>query len=208
MLPHEIERQSFEIIDGEAGEHGFSDEQWTVVRRMIHTSADFDYIQTVRFSKDVVRRGVEALKNGKNIVVDTNMVKAGIRGREIEKLGGKVSCFMTSSEVAKLADKMGSTRARAAVDAAVEAMDGGIYVVGNAPTALLRLLELMEKGTARPALVVGLPVGFVKAAESKELLCTSRHPFISNVGRKGGSNVAASVINAFIVLATGKEAYE
>lgn len=208
MQPHEIERLSFSIIDREAGEHGFSDEQWVVVRRMIHTSADFDYLQSVRFTPDAVSRGVEALRNGRNVIVDTNMVKAGVRGTRIEGLGGRVECYMTDPAVVEYAEKNKTTRAEAAVDMAVEAMEGGIYAVGNAPTGLLRLLELMEQGVARPALVVGVPVGFVNAAESKEKLCNSSFRYVSNVGRKGGSNVAASVVNALIVLATGREAYD
>ena len=208
MQPYEIERLSFSIIDREAGDHCFTDEQWVVVRRMIHTSADFDYLQTARLTDDAVSLGVEALKNGKNVIVDTNMVKAGVRGGRIEELGGRVECFMTHPGVVEYAEKKKTTRAEAAVDIAVEAMEGGIYAVGNAPTGLLRLLDLMEQGVARPALVIGLPVGFVNAAESKEKLCNSSFQFVSNVGRKGGSNVAASVVNALIVLATGREAYE
>ncbi|WP_163335645.1 precorrin-8X methylmutase [Desulfopila sp. IMCC35008] len=208
MQPHEIERLSFEIIDAEAGDHDFPADQWPVVRRMIHTSADFDYIHSVRFSENAHTIGVEALKAGKNVVVDTNMVKSGIRRKLVEGFGGRVECLMTEPRVAEIAEERGTTRAKAAVDAALDVMDGGIYVVGNAPTALLRLLELMDQGKARPALVVGLPVGFVKAAESKELLCSSPYSYISNVGRKGGSNIAASVVNALIVLATGREAYE
>jgi precorrin-8X/cobalt-precorrin-8 methylmutase len=208
MQPHEIERLSFEIIDKEAGNHGFPSDQWTVVRRMIHTSADFEFIDSVRFSQDAEKRGVDALKAGKNVIVDTNMVKSGIRGKLVEGFGGRVECLMTDPRVAEIAEKQKITRAKAAVDAAVELMDGGIYVVGNAPTALLRLLELMDKGKARPALIIGVPVGFVNAAESKEKLCSSPYPFISNVGRKGGSNIAASVVNALLVLATGREAYE
>ena len=208
MLPHEIERLSFSIIDREAGNHGYPDEQWTVVRRMIHTSADFDYQKTVRMTSGAINSGLEALKRGKKVVVDTNMVKAGIRAKEIEAFGGSVECFMTDPRVVEYAAQNGTTRAEAAVDIAVDAMRDGIYVVGNAPTGLLRLLELMERGAVRPALVVGLPVGFVNAAESKEKLCNSSFQFVSNIGRKGGSNVAASVVNALIVLATGREAYE
>lgn len=208
MQPHEIERLSFEIIDAEAGNHGFPADQWAVVRRMIHTSADFDYIESVRFSREAHTTGVQALKAGKNVVVDTNMVKSGIRRKLVEGFGGRVECLMTDPRVAEIAEKNGITRAKAAVDAALESMDGGIYVVGNAPTALLRLLELMDQGKARPALIVGLPVGFVNAAESKEQLISSPHSYISNVGRKGGSNIAASVVNALLVLATGREAYE
>ena len=167
MKPHEIERLSFEIIDREAGNHGFTADQWTVVRRMIHTSADFDYIDTTRFTPNALEKGIEALKSGRKVVVDTNMVKVGIRKQAIEAFGGSVECFMTDSTVAENASKHGKTRARAAVDRAVEIMEDGIYVVGNAPTALMRLLKLIGEGTANPALIVGLPVGFVNAVESK-----------------------------------------
>lgn len=208
MKPYEIEQQSFDIIDSEAGVHGFSEQAWTVVRRMIHTSADFEYIDTVSISPTAIEQGVQAIRSGKNVITDTNMVKAGVRCREIEKYGGSVQCFITDPSLAALAASRGTTRAKAAVDAAVKAMEGGIYVIGNAPTALLRLLELMESGQANPALVIGLPVGFVNAAESKALLCNSKFNHISNQGRKGGSNLAASVVNALIVLATGRQAYE
>lgn len=208
MQPHEIETKSFAIIDREAGAHGFSEEQWAVVRRMIHTSADFEYLATTRFAPDAVARGVAALKNGKAVVTDTNMVKTGIRSREVERFGGRVVCLMTDPKVAEIAGREGTTRARAAVDAALELIDGCIYVVGNAPTALMRLLEMLDGGAPQPALIVGLPVGFVNAAESKAMLCASPYTYIANVGRKGGSNVAASVVNALIVLATGRQAYE
>lgn len=208
MKPHEIEKLSFEIIDREAGEHGFSDQAWSVVRRMVHTSADFEYITSVRISPFALEAGVSAIQNGKNVITDTNMVKSGIRGQEIEKFGGSVQCLITDPTLAAMAKAKGITRAKAAVDAAAEVMEGGIYVIGNAPTALLRLLELMDSGQVNPALIIGLPVGFVNAAESKDRLCTSTFNHISNVGRKGGSNLAASVVNALIVLATGRQAYE
>lgn len=208
MKPHEIEEQSFDIIDSEAGEHGFTDEAWSVVRRMIHTSADFEYISSVRISPLALEAGVRAIRDGKSVITDTNMVKSGIRRKEIEKFGGSVQCLITEPSLVTLAKTKGITRAKAAVDAAAEAMEGGIYVIGNAPTALLRLLELMKAGQANPALIIGLPVGFVNAAESKEQLCNSAFNHISNVGRKGGSNLAASVVNALIVLATGRQAYE
>lgn len=208
MKPQEIEQQSFEIIDREAGEHDFSEEAWSVVRRMIHTSADFEYIDSVRISPFALEAGVAAIRSGKHVITDTNMVKSGIRRQEIEKFGGSVQCLITDPSLADLAEARGITRAKAAVDAATEIMEGGIYVIGNAPTALLRLLELMEAGQANPALVIGLPVGFVNAAESKAQLCQTDFAHISNQGRKGGSNLAASVVNALIVLATGRQAYE
>ena len=201
MKPEEIEVQSFKIIDAEAGRHDFSSEQWPIVRRMIHTSADFEYLQTVRFHPEAIAAGIAAIKNGKTIITDTNMARIGIRSYDLERFGAEVTCFMADPEIAQIAKAKQTTRAVAAVDAALEEMNGGIYVVGNAPTALLHLIECMQANLARPALVVGLPVGFVNAAESKDALMATNYPYISNVGRKGGSNVAASVVNALIKLA-------
>lgn len=201
MKPHEIEQLSFQIIDSEAGDHGFSTDQWPVVRRVIHTSADFEWQQMIRFHPQAISSGVSAIRTGCPIVTDTNMARAGIRQRDLARFGGTVNCYMTDERVAETAARKGITRAKAAVDVAAPALSGGIYVVGNAPTALLRLIELMEKGTVRPALVVGLPVGFVNAAESKALLLECDVPHITNVGRKGGSNVAAAVVNALIIKA-------
>ena len=202
MKPHEIETLSFNIIDQETGPHGFSDEQWTIVRRMIHTSADFEYKETVRFHPDAVAAGMSAIRNGKSIITDTNMARVGIRRSDLEPFGTDVRCYMNDSAVAENAKTAGTTRAHAAVDAAVSDMEGGIYVIGNAPTALLHLIERVKEKNARPALIIGLPVGFVNAAESKaELLELDQPPYITNVGRKGGSNVAAAVINALVILA-------
>lgn len=202
MKPVEIEAFSFKIIDREAGAHGFSSVQWAVVRRMIHTSADFEYKESVRIHPDAVTAGMTAIRNGKSIITDTNMARVGIRQRDLSPFGATVKCYMNDSAVAENAKTAGTTRAHAAVDAAVSDMAGGIYVVGNAPTALLHLIERVEEKKAQPALIIGLPVGFVNAAESKaELLKLDHPPYITNVGRKGGSNVAAAVVNALVILA-------
>lgn len=201
MKPLEIEALSFSIIDAEAGEHGFSSVEWPIVRRMIHTSADFDYIRTVSFHPASVEAGLRAIRSGKPIITDTRMAEMGIRKADLAPFGGLVTCHMADPRVSLKAAAEGTTRARAAVDLAAEEMAGGIYVIGNAPTALLRLLELINTGAASPALVIGLPVGFVNAAESKEALMKTDIPHISNRGRKGGSNVAASVVNALILMA-------
>ncbi|MEE4113731.1 MAG: precorrin-8X methylmutase, partial [Desulfobacteraceae bacterium] len=145
--------------------------------------------------------GVSAIRQGCPIVTDTNMARAGIRQRDLARFGGTVNCYMTDERVAETAARKGITRAKAAVDVAAPLLSGGIYVVGNAPTALLRLIERIDQGTVHPALVVGLPVGFVNAAESKALLLECDVPYITNVGRKGGSNVAAAVVNALIIKA-------
>ncbi|MCK4986683.1 MAG: precorrin-8X methylmutase [Desulfobacterales bacterium] len=205
MKPDEIEALSFKIIDREAGPHGFSDEQWPVVRRMIHTSADFEYRDSVRFHPDAVAAGIAAIRAGKSIITDTNMARVGIRQRDLKPFGATLTCYMNASVVHENAKSTGTTRAHAAVDAAISDMADGIYVIGNAPTALLHLIERIKEKKAQPALVIGLPVGFVNAAESKaELLKQDNPPYITNVGRKGGSNVAAAVVNALAIRATQK----
>lgn len=201
MKPDQIETLSFKIIDEEAGPHRFPDDQWTIVRRMIHTSADFEYMHTVRIHPDAVAAGLKAICSGKPIITDTNMARVGIRTRDLEPYGVAVQCYMDDPQVHKIASENGITRAQAAVDYAASKMRGGIYVVGNAPTALLRLVELVQAKSADPALIVGLPVGFVNATESKASLMKIDCPCITNIGRKGGSNIAAAVINALVVLA-------
>jgi len=201
MKPQEIEDLSFEIIDQEAGEHTFSEEQWPIVRRMIHTSADFEYMNTIRFYPDVVQKGIKAIQNGCQIFTDTNMARVGIRKKEIHEFGGKVSCLIADKDVVDKAKDTGTTRALAAVDMACDRMKDGIYVVGNAPTALLRLIELIKEKKASPALVIGFPVGFVNAAESKDVLMALDFPYITNKGRKGGSNIAAAIVNALAIMA-------
>ena len=200
MKPQEIEDKSFEIIETEAGEHSFSNEEWNIVRRMIHTSADFEYMKSVRIHKDAIKNGITAIRSGCNIITDTNMAKAGIRKNNIINNGGDVICMIADDEVKEESKKTGQTRALIAVEKAAELMKGGIYVVGNAPTALIRLTELIETGQIAPVLVIGLPVGFVNTSESKEMLLNSDFPYITNVGRKGGSNIAASVVNALIIM--------
>ena len=201
MKPEEIEHASFEIIDREAGPHNFSDQQWCVVRRMIHTTADFEFKEMVRFHPDAMAAGIGAIRQGRAVITDTNMARVGIRSKDLARFGVTVKCYMNDPLIHAAAKNNGTTRARAAVDRAVADMADGIYVVGNAPTALLRLLELIHEKKAHPALIVGLPVGFVNAAESKADLMETGYPYISNVGRKGGSNVAASVVNALAILA-------
>jgi precorrin-8X/cobalt-precorrin-8 methylmutase len=202
MTPSEIEVQSFTIIDHEAGPHAFSPDEWQIVRRMIHTSADFDYMKTVRFHPNAISKGIQAIKEGKTIITDTTMAKSGINAAGLAVHGCRIICLIQDAGVCRSAQDAGNTRAAAAVDAVLADMAGGIYVVGNAPTALLRLIALIKEGLARPALVIGLPVGFVNAAESKADLMAMDYPSIANIGRKGGSTVAASVMNALVKLAT------
>ncbi len=204
MKPDEIEASSFKIIDEEAGGHEFSPQKWNIVRRMIHTSADFDYMKTVRFHPEAIHAGLNAIRQGKPIITDTHMAKAGIRKKELEAFGVSLDCLITDENVSRVAKETGSTRAQVAVDVSFPLMKGGIYVIGNAPTALLRLLELMEAEKTRPALIIGFPVGFVNAAESKAALIETDVPHISNTGRKGGSNIAASAVNALLKMAIQK----
>lgn len=204
MTPQEIESLSFKIIDKEAKDHGFDKDHWPIVRRIIHTSADFDYLKNVRFSEDAVKKGIQAIQAGCRIFTDTNMARVGIRKIQIQSFGGEIDCLIADKAVAKKAKEDGTTRALAAVDWVKDHIQNGIYVVGNAPTALLRLIELIEKKHARPALVVGFPVGFVNAAESKDALMKADVPYITGKGRKGGSNVAASVVNALAIMAYEK----
>ena len=208
MKPHEIEAKSFAIIDAEAGPHNFAPDEWKIVRRMIHTTADFEYMQMVRISNNAVAAGIKAIRNGCTVITDTNMAKTGIRKDLLAGFGSRCECLMADPRVAEQAKERGVTRARVAVEKAAHMMENGIYVVGNAPTALLHLLDMINNKAANPALVVGLPVGFVNAAESKAALVETKIPYISNVGRKGGSNVAASVINALALIACDKVASE
>ena len=199
--PSEIESLSFRIIEAEAGEHGLEAEEWAVVRRLLHTTADFDFLRNTRFHPQAVAAGITAIKNGAAIVTDTRMVQAGITKRHLAPFGTEVQCFIDDPEVIDVARRKGITRAAAAVLMAEELLEGGIAVIGNAPTALIELVRLHEHKELQPALVVGMPVGFVNAAEAKELLVASGLVHISVAGRKGGSAVAAAALNALADLA-------
>ncbi|MFA7404867.1 MAG: precorrin-8X methylmutase [Pelobacteraceae bacterium] len=203
MKPEEIEEESFRIIDVEAGDHGWPRSEWQVVRRAIHTSADFEYAQSMVLSEEVIEKAVAALQSGVGIVTDTNMALSGISKPRLTTLGCSVSCHVADPDVAEQAHSEGVTRSIAAMRKAVANPDNRIFVIGNAPTALFELLRLIETGAVEPALIIGLPVGFVGAEESKNALASGTHdiPFITNIGRKGGSNVAAAVVNALAILA-------
>jgi precorrin-8X/cobalt-precorrin-8 methylmutase len=200
-LPRDIEAESFRRIEALVGAHNLPPAVWLVVRRMIHTAADLDYLQTVRVHPEAVAAGVEALRRGKPLLTDTRMLLAGIGSGRLDRLGVKPFCLTGDPEVGQEAVRQGTTRAAAALEAALPRLAGGIVAIGNAPTALLRLLELLEVGVPPPALVVGLPVGFVNAAEAKELLSRQNFPFITALGPKGGSAVAAAVVNALAIMA-------
>ncbi len=203
VLPGDIEQTSMAIIQAELDRMGvvLPKEQAAVIQRVIHTTADFDYAENLRFSPGAVEKGAAALKQGVPIVTDTNMAKAGVSRPALEKLGGNVCCFMADPAIAERARNEGTTRAVAAVKQAVLDYPGAIFAVGNAPTALLELASQIEAGL-RPALVIGVPVGFVNVVESKERIwrtCTDCDvPVIAAMGRKGGSTVAAAICNALL----------
>lgn len=205
-LPADIERTSMSIIEAELKERGIALQPATaaVVKRVIHTTADFEYAETLCFTPDAVALGVQALRRGVPIVTDTNMARAGISKPSLQKLGTQVYCFMAEEAVAQQARKNGTTRAVAAMRHAAETLPGALLAVGNAPTALLEIADLIEGGL-RPALVVGVPVGFVNVVESKYRLmqiCEAAGvPAIAAMGRKGGSNVAAAICNALLYTA-------
>lgn len=201
LKPEDIETRSMAIIDAQAGEHGWPPQRWAVVRRMIHTTADFDWARITLMQDRALRGGIAALTRGRAIFTDTQMARMGMSLRRLEPLGVEVRCLINHGPVVVRAAETGTTRAVAAMDLAVEEDPTAIFVIGNAPTALLRLLEHTQAGRARPVLVVGLPVGFVNAAESKAALAQSDLPFITAQGPKGGSAVAASVINALAIMA-------
>jgi len=198
MDPAAIERLSFAVIDAETPEpRPFVGHQWEVARRLVHTSADFELLGLLRFHPRAIEAGLAALSSKATIVTDTRMAQMGIPLRRLDALGATSVCLMNDPAVTAMAAKQGVTRARVAVDMAA-AIDGPvIFAIGNAPTALLRLLELMDAGQVTPALIVGMPVGFVNAAESKQaLMAQSRVPYVAIEGRKGGSALAAATVNA------------
>jgi precorrin-8X/cobalt-precorrin-8 methylmutase len=200
-LPQEIEAESFRRIDAQVGAHDFSAAVWPVVRRMIHTTGDLGYLQTVRVHPQAVAAGVEALRRGRPVGTDTRMLLAGISTGRLQRLGVEPFCILEAPEVGEAAARKGTTRTAAGLELALPRLAGAIVAIGNAPTALLRLLELLAAGAPPPALVVGLPVGFVNAAESKEALSRQNCSYITALGPKGGSAVAAAVINALAVMA-------
>ena len=198
VRPMDIEKRSFEIISELLGDTPLAPENELVIKRVIHTSADFDYVKNLVFSENAVKIALEALKSGCDIVTDTQMAKAGINKRALETLGGQVHCFMSDEEVAKEAKLRGVTRATVSMERAAALPKPCIFAIGNAPTALIALKELMDAGKLHPALIIGVPVGFVNVVESKELILASQVPHIVARGRKGGSNVAAAICNALL----------
>ena len=206
VSPAEIEKRSFELITEELtdlAEHGkipplasFPEDELTVIKRCIHTTADFDYVHTMRFSEGAVDKLKELIRSGASIVTDTNMALAGVNRRQLSKYGCSAYCFMADESVAEEAAERGITRAAVSMERAMTLPGNVIFVVGNAPTALITLREFYDSGKYEPAFVVGVPVGFVNVVASKEMILDSGMCHIVNAGRKGGSTVAAAIVNA------------
>ncbi len=200
VLPGEIEKKSFEIISEILNEKGITlpKDQELVTKRAIHTSADFDYANTLVFSKNAVAAAKELIKKGADIVTDTNMALAGINKKKLAEFGGSAHCFMAEEEVARIAKKRQVTRATISMEMASKLEKPVIFAVGNAPTALIQLYEMYQKKEYIPSFIIGVPVGFVNVEAAKELILETDIPHIINVGRKGGSNIAAAISNAIL----------
>ena len=198
IKPTDIEKRSFEIITELLGDRVLDPQNEFVIKRAIHTTADFDYADNLVFSENAAAKGIEALLSGCDIVNDTQMAKSGINKTILEKLGGTVHCFMSDADVASEAKQRGITRAYVSMERAAKLPKPCIFAIGNAPTALIALHDMLEKGGIAPALIIGVPVGFVNVVESKELIIGSDVPHIVARGRKGGSNVAAAICNALL----------
>ncbi len=200
VLPEDIEHRSFEIISEELRNRGITlpKETEMVTKRVIHTSADFEYAQTMTYSPNAVAIAKELIQNGADIVTDTNMALAGINKRTLARHGGEAHCFMADEDVARIAKERKVTRATVSMEKAAGIQKPVIFAVGNAPTALIQLYEMIQSGTFKPAFIIGVPVGFVNVEAAKELILQTDIPYIVNRGRKGGSNVAAAICNAIL----------
>ena len=197
-----IEDESMQIIDDEVGPHQYDKFEWPIVRRVIHATADFDFAgkNKIIFHKDAVMNGINALKEGCSIIVDVNGVIGGMNKQNPKDFGNKVICNISDPDIAEQAKKENKTRSQMSMRAAASEINGGVVAIGNAPTALLEVIQMISEGITKPALIIGIPVGFVAAAESKEELQMIDIPFITNTGRKGGSSCAASIVNALFKL--------
>lgn len=200
VLPSEIESESFRIIRSELSQMGkeIPDDIEPTVVRAIHTTADFDYADTLVFSENVIKKAKDAIRNGASIVTDTNMALSGINKKALSKFGGETFCFMADEEVAQIARERQVTRAYVSMEKASQIGKPLIFAIGNAPTALIRLRELYDEKGFRPELIIGVPVGFVNVVEAKKLILEMDVPYIVNVGRKGGSGVAAAICNSLL----------
>ena len=197
-----IEDESMKIIENEIGPHSYNEQEWPIVRRVIHSTADFDFARDnkIIFHKDAIKNGLDALKNGSSIVVDVNGIIGLLNKQNPKDFGNNVICNISEPSIMEAAKEAGKTRAQMSMRIAKEDMNGGIVVVGNAPTALLEVMGMIREGITKPALVIGIPVGFVSAVESKDELSRMDIPFITNQGRKGGSPCASAIVNALYKL--------
>ena len=200
--PMEIESRSMAIIEENLTGVEIPEPERSILKRVIHTTADFDYVENLCFSRNAVSSAKKALQNGAHIVTDTNMAKAGINKKTLARLGGQVHCFMADEAVAKEAKERGVTRAVVSMETAARLPGPVIFAIGNAPTALIELHEMIEQGAYVPAFIIGVPVGFVNVEAAKELFLDGDVPYIINRGRKGGSNIAAAICNALLYLAS------
>lgn len=201
ILPSEIEKRSFEIISEELGGIVLEPANAPIIKRVIHTTADFEYVNNLFFSPGAVDKALKIMKEGADIVTDTQMAMAGINKAALERLNMKISCFISDFDVKQAAEMKGTTRAEASMNKA-SGLDGNIiFVVGNAPTALIRLYELIQEKRIKPALIIGTPVGFVNVVQAKEMIMQTDIPHIVARGRKGGSNVAAAIMNGLLYMA-------
>ena len=200
VRPQDIEKRSFAIISQELEEKGIvlPKEQELVTKRAIHTSADFDYAKTMTYSDHAVEIAKKLIQNGADIVTDTNMALAGVNKKELAKYGGEAHCFIAEEELAKIAKERGVTRAAVSMEKAAQIEKPVIFAIGNAPTALIELYEMIQSGKYRPAFIIGVPVGFVNVEAAKDLILKTDVPYIINRGRKGGSNIAAAICNALL----------
>ena len=197
-----IEDQSMQIIEREIGTHEYNEREWPIVRRVIHATADFDFAgkNKIIFSKNAIGDGMNALKAGCNIIVDVNGVQGGLNKQNLKDFGCNSICNISNPQIAEEAKKYNKTRAQTAMRMAASEMNGGIVVIGNAPTALLEVIQMVKEGVTNPALIIGIPVGFVSSPESKEALQSLDVPYITNIGRKGGSPCASAIVNALFKL--------
>ncbi|MBF0507055.1 MAG: precorrin-8X methylmutase [Nitrospirae bacterium] len=200
LAPEEIERRSFEILSEEAGLNSVPADQLPIVQRVIHATADFEFMKTLVFHSDAIATGIRAIREGKNILADVEMVRTGINKLLLERWGGKVVCSIADEDVVRLSKETGRTRAEIAIEKRI-GENVGIIAIGNAPTALLRVTELLRDSSSPVPLVIGVPVGFVKAFESKAILSGQKFPFITNLSRKGGTPVAVAIVNALLKMA-------
>ena len=198
-----IEDASMQMIDEEIGIHKYNEKEWPIVRRIIHSTADFDFARENRviFHKEAIESGMNALKNGCSIVVDVNGVIGGLNKQNPKDFQNKIVCNISNPEIMEIAKKENKTRSQVSMREASSDIDGGIVAIGNAPTALMEVIQMVKEGIIKPALIIGIPVGFICAAESKEELSKIEGtPFITNKGRKGGSSSASAIINALYKL--------